>query len=404
MACKTITKTSLFTSSNNKNNKTTTLSLTLTPSLNEREINVRLTKIFTKIGQLDIAQQGIQDLHDFLIEYPECDVKVNAFLASAGTFFHKYINKRLAEITTREMKARGMIQQDSTDNVAIANNSSNNIKSVTSTTTIPASSIISSIKKSTPLSISKKPKLHKINTSRFSSSSTSSNVSSRNGGDSDTSSPYSSSGEYTPPSSPETASSPTLLSSRMSREFKEKVTRETFEQTKSRLHKIFKYEEHKNGENVTTSLATKLEGFQSDVEKLQFVKNIILSKPRLAPSSIPVAKHVSWNYSALAAYLVPLPRQKRQRNQLLIHQSNNDAITLPAINTITPSTNIIIPTNNNITPLTNNNSQPTITSPSLTEDQLQHNDPDGCLSDNSSTNELAENLIDTTIDLINEKL
>ncbi|CAJ0851724.1 19989_t:CDS:2 [Entrophospora sp. SA101] len=277
MACKTITKTSLFTSSNNKNNKTTTLSLTLTPSLNEREINVRLTKIFTKIGQLDIAQQGIQDLHDFLIEYPECDVKVNAFeittremkargmiqqdstdnvaiannssnniksgiqdlhdflieypecdvkvnafLASAGTFFHKYINKRLAEITTREMKARGMIQQDSTDNVAIANNSSNNIKSVTSTTTIPASSIISSIKKSTPLSISKKPKLHKINTSRFSSSSTSSNVSSRNGGDSDTSSPYSSSGEYTPPSSPETASSPTLLSSRMSREFKEK--------------------------------------------------------------------------------------------------------------------------------------------------------------------------------------
>ncbi|CAJ0754502.1 14831_t:CDS:2, partial [Entrophospora sp. SA101] len=129
MACKTITKTSLFTSSNNKNNKTTTLSLTLTPSLNEREINVRLTKIFTKIGQLDIAQQGIQDLHDFLIEYPECDVKVNAF-----------------EITTREMKARGMIQQDSTDNVAIANNSSNNIKSVTSTTTIPASSIISSIK------------------------------------------------------------------------------------------------------------------------------------------------------------------------------------------------------------------------------------------------------------------
>nr|CAG8436403.1 7002_t:CDS:2 [Entrophospora candida] len=329
MACKTITKTSLFTSSNNKNNKTTTLSLTLTPSLNEREINVRLTKIFTKIGQLDIAQQGIQDLHDFLIEYPECDVKVNAFLASAGTFFHKYINKRLAEITTREMKARGMIQQDSTDNVAIANNSSNNIKSVTSTTTIPASSIISSIKKSTPLSISKKPKLHKINTSRFSSSSTSSNVSSRNGGDSDTSSPYSSSGEYTPPSSPETASSPTLLSSRMSREFKEKVTRETFEQTKSRLHKIFKYEEHKNGENVTTSLATKLEGFQSDVEKLQFVKNIILSKPRLAPetvdgiidpyflviwmgqlpaSSIPVSKHVSWNYSALAAYLVPLPR------------------------------------------------------------------------------------------------
>ncbi|CAJ0832016.1 11490_t:CDS:2 [Entrophospora sp. SA101] len=401
MACKTITKTSLFTSSNNKNNKTTTLSLTLTPSLNEREINVRLTKIFTKIGQLDIAQQGIQDLHDFLIEYPECDVKVNAFLASAGTFFHKYINKRLAEITTREMKARGMIQQDSTDNVAIANNSSNNIKSVTSTTTIPASSIISSIKKSTPLSISKKPKLHKINTSRFSSSSTSSNVSSRNGGDSDTSSPYSSSGEYTPPSSPETASSPTLLSSRMSREFKEKVTRETFEQTKSRLHKIFKYEEHKNGENVTTSLATKLEGFQSDVEKLQFVKNIILSKPRLAPETVDgiIDPYFLVILDGAIASIEYTKNFEISSHGYQLNNSNN-----LTINTITPSTNIIIPTNNNITPLTNNNSQPTITSPSLTEDQLQHNDPDGCLSDNSSTNELAENLIDTTIDLINEKL
>ncbi|CAG8650582.1 16510_t:CDS:2, partial [Racocetra fulgida] len=82
-------------------------------TISERDLNSKLTEIFTKIGQLGNAQQGIQELYDLLIEHPECDVKVNAFLASAGTFFQKYIRKALADLTTQEMQKCGMLPKES---------------------------------------------------------------------------------------------------------------------------------------------------------------------------------------------------------------------------------------------------------------------------------------------------
>ncbi|KAF0407550.1 cytoskeleton-associated protein 5-like [Gigaspora margarita] len=81
-------------------------------TISERDLNSKLTDIFTKIGQPGNAQQGIQELYDLLIEYPECDVKVNAFLATAGTFFQKYIRKALADLTTQEMRKCGMLPKE----------------------------------------------------------------------------------------------------------------------------------------------------------------------------------------------------------------------------------------------------------------------------------------------------
>jgi hypothetical protein len=50
------------------------------------------------------------------LEHPECDIKVEAFLASAGTFFQNYLRKALGEITTCKMQACGMLKDTSLSN------------------------------------------------------------------------------------------------------------------------------------------------------------------------------------------------------------------------------------------------------------------------------------------------
>jgi len=155
-----------------------------------------------------------------LLEYPECDVKVNAFLASAGTFFQKYLRKALSEITTREMKACGMLPKD----------------------TPPLNDKKSDFNSN---SINKKPP-HKFpstsNRCSHSSASFNNNNNTKVFINVDNLSDSSSTSDSSKTSS-ETSTPITL--SPMSKIFMDKVGRETFDQTRSRLHAIFQYEKYK---------------------------------------------------------------------------------------------------------------------------------------------------------------
>ncbi|CAI2161980.1 5054_t:CDS:2 [Funneliformis geosporum] len=220
-----------------------------TTSLSERDLNIKLTLIFTKIGQLENAQKGIQELYELLLEHPECDVKVDAFLASAGNFFQKYLRKALAEITTREMKACGMIPKDTPP--------SNDKKS----------DFISN-------SINKKP-VHKFpsTSNRCSHSSVSFNnnntkISNNVGNHCDSS-----------------------FTSDLSKSFLDKVSLETFDQTRSRLHAIFQYEKYKTGQK--RSSLPNLHQLQSDSDRLELAKSILQSRPRYRRSTWDAASSLS---------------------------------------------------------------------------------------------------------------
>ncbi|KAG9303700.1 hypothetical protein G9A89_018597 [Geosiphon pyriformis] len=183
--------------------------------LTEKELNTNLTKIFTKIGCLDKAGEGIRELHQLLLDHPECDVKVNMFLSSAGTFFQKYIRNALAEITTNEMRKCGMLPNDPI-------------------ITQPTISVPVAMK----ISIPKSQNLESNSKSLQNSSAT-------------------------PPLTP------------MTKAFTERFSKETFEQTRSRLHSIFQYEEYKSGQK--RSSLPNLDMLANDTERLEYVKNIIRS-------------------------------------------------------------------------------------------------------------------------------
>lgn len=239
------------------------------PSISERDLNTKLTLIFTKIGQLDKAQEGIHELYELLLEYPECDVKVNAFLASAGTFFQNYLRKALDEITTRKMQACGMSQKLSNDIKPDINSNSLNKK-------IPP----------------KFPSTSSSNRcSHFSISSNNTKVLNNvnNNGDSfhDLN---------TPPLSPETKTPLSL----MSRAFIDKITRETFDQTRSRLHGIFQYEKYKTGQK--RSSLQEMHRFQTDSDRLEFAKSILQSKPR--------PRRATWMDSSSTAVLFSPPPER----------------------------------------------------------------------------------------------
>ncbi|CAG8497559.1 317_t:CDS:2 [Ambispora gerdemannii] len=181
-----------------KNSKTSTTTANgKKQTLSERDLNIRLTKIFTKIGCLEIASEGIRELYDLLLEYPEYEAKINSFLSSAGTFFYNYIRNALADITTSEMRKCGLIPKE----------------------------------------------------------------------------------ESAPPS-PKPA--PQQDQEQPQKAFTQKYSRETFEQTRSRLHAIFQYEKYKAGQR-RSSLPSR-DRLTNDAERLEFVKSIILSSMR-RPSS-----------------------------------------------------------------------------------------------------------------------
>ncbi|CAG8573389.1 14704_t:CDS:2 [Dentiscutata erythropus] len=221
-------------------------------SISERDLNSKLTDIFTKIGQLGNAQQGIQELYDLLLEYPECDVKVNAFLATAGTFFQKYIRKALADLTTQEMQKCGMLPKEPCAPV----------------TPIPTTKDSLSQKRPTTPQNNKPP--HKFSINRCANS---------NGVNTNTNSAKELSVKN---DSHETKFDPMAPRTKA---FIEKVSQETFDQTRLRLHAIFQYEKYKTGQK--RSSLPNLKQIESDSERLEFVKSIIRSRPK--------ARRSTWN-------------------------------------------------------------------------------------------------------------
>ncbi|CAG8524219.1 10463_t:CDS:2 [Paraglomus brasilianum] len=212
-------------------------------TLSEKELHSKLKRIFTKIGCLDKAQEGIRDLYDLLLEHPECDSKVNAFLEHTGIFFRRYIRSALAEITTIEMKKCGLLP-------------------------------------STPAPIKRE-----VRTVPFDDLSSPAESQS----DSDITLTGSS-----VPSTPATPGSPVITELSHIGGFKDKFTKETFEQTRSRLHSIFQYEKFKDGQR-RSSLPNMS---QNDVERLAYVKDIINSYSHIRRSS--------WNHTP--SPLIPTER------------------------------------------------------------------------------------------------
>nr|CAG8496810.1 11714_t:CDS:2 [Entrophospora candida]CAG8518847.1 11708_t:CDS:2 [Entrophospora candida] len=196
--------------------------------ITEQELSIILTRVFEKIGQTNSSKEGIQELYTFLLEYPEYGLKVDAFIASAGTFFHKYIQNALAEIATCEMRAHGLLPKE-----AIINKNNK-----LTTTTMPIQN----------------DKSFETNSNHF---------------------PYHNNCEELPNSalSRSTMSTPEF---NLSGNFREKIARETFEQTRSRLHNIFQYEKYKSG--LKRSSLPSLREHKNNSERLEFAKNIIVSR------------------------------------------------------------------------------------------------------------------------------
>jgi hypothetical protein len=192
------------------------------------------------------------------LEHPECDIKVNVFLASAGTFFQNYLRKSLDEINTSKMQACGMSPKDSPSSNDRKSDFNNNF-------------------------INKKMQ-HKFpsTSNRCSHSSISSNNTKvfniDNHSDSSTSQ------ETTSPLS------------QLSRTFMDKVNRETFDQTRSRLHSIFQYEKYKTGQK--RSSLQEIHHFQTDSDRLEFAKSVLQSKPR--------SRRATWMASSSTTLLSPL--------------------------------------------------------------------------------------------------
>ncbi|CAG8807072.1 8938_t:CDS:2, partial [Gigaspora margarita] len=67
--------------------------------------------------------------------------------------------------------------------------------------------------------------------------------------------------------------------------FIDKVSQETFDQTRLRLHAIFQYEKYKTGQK--RSSLPNLKQIENDSERLEFVKSIIRSRPK--------ARRSTWN-------------------------------------------------------------------------------------------------------------
>ncbi|CAG8573923.1 2604_t:CDS:2 [Acaulospora colombiana] len=178
-------------------------------TMSERELNSRLTEIFNKIGQLDIAQQGIQELHELLMEYPECDKSPMAQKSNKPP--HKFITNRCPNIPRPTSPVASMVNKEST-------------KKPPETAKI-----------STPITC-KKVDLSEL--------------------------------------------SPTTKA------LIDKISKETFEQTRFRLHHIFQYEKYKTGQK-RASLPS-LEQYQSDAERLEYAKSIIQTRSDVRRSTWPI--------------------------------------------------------------------------------------------------------------------
>ncbi|CAG8509676.1 2500_t:CDS:2 [Ambispora leptoticha] len=239
-ATKIMSSPSPTTTTKSKGNKTSSTTTNgKKPKLSERDLNIRLTKIFTKIGCLEIASEGIRELYDLLLEHPEYEVKINSFLSSAGTFFYNYIRDALADITTSEMQKCGLLPKEDS--------------APPSPTPAPQKDQeqLQSNNKAVAFESKHEP-IEPLNLSKTENINNNKNIAS------------------SPPLSP------------MTKAFTQKYSRETFEQTRSRLHAIFQYEKYKVGQR-RSSLPTR-DKLTNDAERLEFVKSIILSSMR-RPSS-----------------------------------------------------------------------------------------------------------------------
>ncbi|CAG8537572.1 3150_t:CDS:2, partial [Acaulospora morrowiae] len=251
--------------------------------MSERELNAKLTEIFNKIGQLDIAQQGIQELHELLMEHPECDVKVDAFLSSAGVFFQKYIRKALSDITKREMQNHGMIPKTSSPLSQQKSNDTSPANAVNANPVVTSITTSSQTQRSSVSLKSNKPP-YKFATNRCSNSPRPTTPTTSMTNKESTKVPLDTakiSDSVTGNKFDLSEMSPTTKA------LMDKISKETFEQTRFRLHHIFQYEKYKTGQK-RASLPS-LERYQSDAERLEYVKSILQTQSNVRRSTWPIA-------------------------------------------------------------------------------------------------------------------
>ncbi|KAI7908148.1 armadillo-type protein [Cokeromyces recurvatus] len=78
--------------------------------LTDYDLNVKLTKIFQKIGNRDYTKQGIIELYDFQKNYPNAQGKVNNYLGQTGTYFQSYIRRGLSNLEAEDNELHAQAQ------------------------------------------------------------------------------------------------------------------------------------------------------------------------------------------------------------------------------------------------------------------------------------------------------
>ncbi|CAG8681438.1 13441_t:CDS:2 [Acaulospora morrowiae] len=263
----------------------TTTTKSSSKTMSERELNAKLTEIFNKIGQLDIAQQGIQELHELLMEHPECDVKVDAFLSSAGVFFQKYIRKALSDITKREMQNHGMIPKTPTPLPPQKSKDTSPTNAVNANPVVTSITTTSSQTQRSSVSLKSNKPPHKFATNRCSNSPRPTTPTTSMTNKESTKAPLD-----TAKISDSVTGNKIDLSelSPTTKALMDKISKETFEQTRFRLHHIFQYEKYKTGQK-RASLPS-LERYQSDAERLEYVKSILQTQSNVRRSTWPITQ------------------------------------------------------------------------------------------------------------------
>lgn len=62
-----------------------------------------LSEIFRKIGSKEATKEGLTQLYDFKLQYPEADIE--PYLERSSQFFQEYIEKGLKDIEASRKKA-----------------------------------------------------------------------------------------------------------------------------------------------------------------------------------------------------------------------------------------------------------------------------------------------------------
>ncbi|KAI9483394.1 MAG: armadillo-type protein [Benjaminiella poitrasii] len=82
--------------------------------LTDYDLNVKLTRIFHKIGNRDYTKQGIIELYEFQKSYPHASGKVNNYLSQTGSYFQSYIRRGLSNLEAEDNELQAQSQGQST--------------------------------------------------------------------------------------------------------------------------------------------------------------------------------------------------------------------------------------------------------------------------------------------------